>query len=86
MESRLIKIPKKYIGKYPYFAKSVLDDSIWLVTSKSRRGYVTATRISRCSYWAPFEYNTVSLRQSSLEKIDRMKLTLQIGDNVDCDA
>jgi len=85
MESRFVKVPKKAIGKYPYFAKDKYNGTIWLVKSKVRRAYVNATLVSRTRHCAPFE-NDFTIRQSQVEKIDRMRITFQIGGNVDCDA
>ncbi len=82
MESRFVKIPRKSQGKFPYIAKDKYSGSLWLVTGKVRRAYVTATLISRTRNYVPFEFSCVT-RQSSLEKIDRMRITFQIGDNSD---
>ena len=85
MESRFIRVAKKSIGKYPYFAKDKYNGTIWFVKSKMRRAYVSATMVSRTRYCAPFE-NDFTIRLSQLEKIDRMRITFEIGGNVDCDA
>jgi hypothetical protein len=82
MESHFIKVAKKPIGKYPYFAKDKYNGTIWLVKYKVHRAYVNATMLSRTRYCAPFE-DSLTLPQSQLEKIDRMRITFQIGDNVD---
>ncbi len=78
MESRFIRInPSR--KEFPYFAQDRHTGSIWLVKSKVRRSYVRASFVSGNTGYIPFEYES-DVRSVNLVKIERMKLTIQIGD------
>jgi len=78
MESRVIKInPAR--KEFPYFAQDRYTGAIWLVKSKVRRAYVRAFFVSGNTGYIPFEYEC-DMRASKFVKIERMKLSIQIGD------
>ncbi len=84
MDNRVIKINPSNPKPYPYFAMDRSTNYIWLVTGPGvTRQYVTASFVTGNAHYSPFELSRANLQASSLTKIDRMKLTLQIGSNVE---